>query len=53
MVFDYAGPFLWIALCIGVVSELEGIVISLILPRWTHDVKGIKMALALRAREVR
>jgi CDP-diacylglycerol--glycerol-3-phosphate 3-phosphatidyltransferase len=53
MVFDFAGPFLWIALCIGVVSELEGIVISLILPRWTHDVKGIKMALALRAREVR
>jgi len=50
MVFDYAGPFLWIALLIGVVSELEGIVISLVLPRWTHDVNSIRMALALRAR---
>jgi CDP-diacylglycerol--glycerol-3-phosphate 3-phosphatidyltransferase len=51
MVFDDAGPFLWIALFIGLVSELEGIVISLILPRWTHDVKSIRMALALRARK--
>jgi CDP-diacylglycerol--glycerol-3-phosphate 3-phosphatidyltransferase len=51
MLFDYAGPFLWIALFIGIVSELEGIVISLILPRWTHDVRSVKAALALRSRE--
>jgi CDP-diacylglycerol--glycerol-3-phosphate 3-phosphatidyltransferase len=51
MLFDDAGPFLWLALFIGVVSELEGIVISLILPRWTHDVKGVRMALEIRSRE--
>jgi CDP-diacylglycerol--glycerol-3-phosphate 3-phosphatidyltransferase len=52
MVFDDAGPFLWIALFIGVVSEIEGIVISLVLPKWTHDVKSIRMALALRSRSL-
>jgi CDP-diacylglycerol--glycerol-3-phosphate 3-phosphatidyltransferase len=51
MVFDHAGPLLWIALFIGAVSELEGILISLILPRWTHDVKSVKTALELRSRE--
>jgi CDP-diacylglycerol--glycerol-3-phosphate 3-phosphatidyltransferase len=51
MVFDHAGPLLWIALFIGAVSELEGILISLILPRWTHDVKSVKMALELRSQE--
>jgi CDP-diacylglycerol--glycerol-3-phosphate 3-phosphatidyltransferase len=51
MVFDDAGPLLWIALFIGIASELEGIVISLILPRWTHDVRSVKAALALRSRE--
>jgi len=50
MVFDNAGPWLWIALFIGVVSELEGIVISLILPHWTHDVKSVRMALEIRSR---
>jgi len=49
MLFDEAGPLLWIALVIGLVSELEGVAISLVLPRWTHDVKSLKVALALRA----
>lgn len=49
VLFDDAGPLLWISLFIGIVSEVEGIAISLVLPRWTHDVKSVKAALALRA----
>lgn len=39
---------LWLALAIGLYSEIEGIAISLTLPRWTHDVKHIGVALAIR-----
>jgi phosphatidylglycerophosphate synthase len=53
MLSGHAGPFLWIALLIGVVSELEGMWISLVLPVWTHDVKGIKTAFEIRARAQR
>lgn len=48
MGFGYAGPFFWIALAIGLYSELEGIAMSLILPRWTHDVKHVGVALRIR-----
>lgn len=49
VLIDQPGPWLWISLLIGVVSELEGIVMSLILPTWTHDVKHVKKALQIRA----
>lgn len=48
MGFGYAGPLLWAALAIGIWSELEGIAISLVLPRWTHDVPHLGAALAIR-----
>ncbi len=48
MMFDHAGPWLWMSLFIGAVSELEGIAISLVLPFWTHDVKNIKRAFEIR-----
>lgn len=48
MGFGYAGPFLWLALAIGLYSELEGIAISLVLPRWTHDVRDIGVAWQIR-----
>jgi CDP-diacylglycerol--glycerol-3-phosphate 3-phosphatidyltransferase len=48
MGFGWVGPFLWIALAVGVYSELEGVAISLVLPRWTHDVKHFGVALAIR-----
>lgn len=51
VMFDYAGPFLWISLFLGLVSELEGILISLVLPEWTHDVRSLKKAFEIRARE--
>jgi CDP-diacylglycerol--glycerol-3-phosphate 3-phosphatidyltransferase len=46
-----AGPFLWIALAIGILSELEGMWISLVLPRWTHDVRSIRTAFEIRSRD--
>lgn len=49
MLLDCAGPMLWIALFVGVVSELEGVLISLVLPVWTHDVKNLKRAFEIRA----
>ena len=48
MGFGYAGPVLWTALALGVVCELEGMAISLVLPRWTHDVPHLGAALAIR-----
>jgi CDP-diacylglycerol--glycerol-3-phosphate 3-phosphatidyltransferase len=50
MMFDYAGPLLWISLFIGAVSEIEGILISLVLPEWTHDVRNVGKALEIRSR---
>lgn len=51
MGFGYAGPFFAAALVLGLVSELEGIAISLVLPRWTHDVPHLGAALAIRRAE--
>lgn len=48
MGFGYAGPFLWAALALGVWSELEGAAMSLVLPRWTHDVPHLGVAWAIR-----
>lgn len=49
VMFDHAGPFLWLALLLGVISEVEGILMSLVLPEWTHDVRSLKQACAIRA----
>lgn len=51
VMFDYAGPFLWISLFIGVLSELEGVLISLVLSEWTHDVKSLKAAIEIRTKD--
>jgi CDP-diacylglycerol--glycerol-3-phosphate 3-phosphatidyltransferase len=48
MGFGYVGPFLWLALAIGLYSEIEGIVMSLVLPRWTHDVRDVSVAWEIR-----
>ena len=39
---------LWASLFIGFLAEIEGIAMSLLLPKWTHDVKHIGRALAIR-----
>lgn len=48
MGFGYAGPVLWTALAVGLYSEFEGLAISLVLPRWTHDVPHLGAAIAIR-----
>ena len=47
--FSYAGWFLWAAIAVGIGGHLEGFAMTLILPRWAHDVSGIPEALRLRA----
>ena len=37
-----------LALVLGILSDIEGLVISVILPQWAHDVKTIGRALVLR-----
>ena len=46
--FQLVYPIFWIMLALGVLSELEGIAMSLVLPEWTHDVKHIGRALEIR-----
>jgi CDP-diacylglycerol--glycerol-3-phosphate 3-phosphatidyltransferase len=46
--FRQPGPFLWGAIAGGVLSLGESILMTLVLPRWTHDVKGLWHALELR-----
>jgi phosphatidylglycerophosphate synthase len=41
-------PFLWLMIACGVVSNLEGIAIKLLLPAWRHDVPSVRHALRLR-----
>jgi phosphatidylglycerophosphate synthase len=53
VMFDYAGPVLWICLLMGIVSELESILISLTLLEWTHDVGSLKRAIRIRADQLR
>ena len=48
MLTGHAGGLLWVSLGIGVVSELEGIALSLLLPVWAHDVKHIAQAIRIR-----
>ncbi|MHC4376293.1 MAG: hypothetical protein ACYS26_06825 [Planctomycetota bacterium] len=40
--------FLPIALGIGLLTELEGLAMTFVLPRWTHDVPHLGKALAIR-----
>ncbi|MGH7650221.1 MAG: CDP-alcohol phosphatidyltransferase family protein [Gemmatimonadaceae bacterium] len=46
--FGIAGVFVWLAVWLGVLAQLEGLLISVILPRWTSDVSNFARALDLR-----
>lgn len=46
--FGYGGICLWLVVVVGVLGHLEGIAMTLVLPRWTHDVTGLPHALRLR-----
>jgi CDP-diacylglycerol--glycerol-3-phosphate 3-phosphatidyltransferase len=46
--FDRGYWLVTIALAWGIVCDLEGLVMSMLLPEWTHDVKSLPRALTLR-----
>lgn len=46
--FDYAGLALSLAVIVGIIHTVEEIAMTLILPKWTHDVLSIVHALRLR-----
>lgn len=46
--FDRGFWILTLALAWGIVSEVEGIAMTALLPEWTHDVKTLRQAMILR-----
>jgi len=50
LAFNVAGGLLRIAIWIGVLSDIEGLAISIILPVWARDVRSFAHALRLRKR---
>jgi hypothetical protein len=46
--FNYAGITLWLTCIVGTIHSIEEILMTLILPVWTHDVLSIFHALNLR-----
>ncbi|MDF5707287.1 MAG: CDP-alcohol phosphatidyltransferase family protein [Nostoc sp. S4] len=46
--FNYAGITLWLTCIAGTIYSIEEIIITLILPVWTHDVLSIFHALKIR-----
>jgi len=47
--FGSAVPLVPLALGLGVIADVEGLAISLMLPAWTHDVKSVLHAVRVRA----
>ena len=48
MGFGIEAPFVWIAAVLGLIAQLEGLAISVVLPVWTHDVPTLFHALRIR-----
>ena len=48
MIKGSGGPLQWAVFALGVASQLEALAITLALPSWRCDVKGVGQALALR-----
>jgi phosphatidylglycerophosphate synthase len=46
--FGISGWLFRLALLLGIVCNAEGLAISMVLPRWTHDVPSFRHALRLR-----
>ncbi len=53
-VLSFGGPrwLVWVSVMVGIASDLEGLLMSAVLPRWRNDVKTLGMAWRLR-REMR
>ena len=48
MGFGIGGIFLTVAIILGIIADIEGLVMSLMLPVWTHDVKSLFDAWRIR-----
>jgi len=48
MGFGIGEPFVWITVILGLVAQIEGLLISVALPVWTHDVPTLIHALRIR-----
>jgi len=46
--FNYAGFFLWLTIICGVLSNIEDVIMTFILPEWACDVLTVPQALRLR-----
>jgi len=46
--FNYAGVFFWLAIVCGIASNIEDMIMTFILPRWSCDVLTVCDALRLR-----
>ena len=49
-VLSFGGPrwLVWVSLLVGIASDVEGLAMSLMLPRWQNDVKTLPAAWRLR-----
>jgi len=49
-VLSFGGPrwLVWVSLLVGIANDMEGLAMSLILPRWRNDVKTLTVAWKLR-----
>jgi CDP-diacylglycerol--glycerol-3-phosphate 3-phosphatidyltransferase len=48
MGFGIVQPFVGIAVTLGLIAQVEGLLISVVLPRWSHDVPTLARALQIR-----
>jgi CDP-diacylglycerol--glycerol-3-phosphate 3-phosphatidyltransferase len=48
MGFGIVQPFVGAAVVLGLIAQVEGLLISAVLPRWTHDVPTLRRALQIR-----
>jgi CDP-diacylglycerol--glycerol-3-phosphate 3-phosphatidyltransferase len=50
LAYNIAGRLLLVALWLGILANIEGLAISMILPVWSHDVRSVVHAFKLRSR---
>ena len=48
MGFGLTWPFVTVTIVLGLIAQVEGLLISIVLPVWTHDVPTIARALEIR-----
>jgi CDP-diacylglycerol--glycerol-3-phosphate 3-phosphatidyltransferase len=51
--FGLVRPFVPLAVALGLTAQVEGLLISIILPNWTHDVPSVVHAARIRNSELR